>query len=104
MQALELQRVDERTLELHAARSWSATAFDRIGPPMRVGTRVVLPAFTVEVREVDASGAPTRARFTFERALEDPALSFWLWERSKVVRWKPLAIGRRAELPKSSTF
>jgi hypothetical protein len=103
-QPLELDRLDDRTLELHVARSWFATAFDRLGTPFRAGTRITLPAFRVDVREVDATGAPTRARFTFERSLDDGALTFWLWKASKLTRWTPPPAGTHLSLPASSTF
>lgn len=74
--SLEIQRVDDRSLELHAPRSWFATPFDRIGAPFRRGARIALASLTVELREVDAAGAPMRARFTFDRSLDDPGLTF----------------------------
>jgi hypothetical protein len=104
MQPLELKRVDDRTLELHAARSWFATAFDRIGAPLRAGTRIALPAFTVDVSEADATGAPTRVRFTFDRSLNHPGLSFWLWKRSQLTRWSPPPAGSQLRLPAASSF
>jgi hypothetical protein len=104
MQPLKLQRLDDRTLELHAARSWSVTALDRIGAPFRAGTRITLPAFSVEVSEVDAAGVPTRARFTFDRSLDDPGLTFWLWKGSKLSHWTPPLAGSHLELPAASTL
>ena len=101
---LELQRLDDRTIELYTPRSWVVTALDHISARFRAGTRITLPAFRVEVREVDANGAPTRARFTFDRSLDDPGLSFWLWKRSHLTRYTLPPTGTQLQLPASSTL
>ena len=90
-------------LDVHAARSWFMTQFARARDvtlsPFRVGDRIALAHLTVEVREVDVSGAPTRARFTFDRPLDDPGLAFRAWEKSGVATWTPPAIGGRLQVP-----
>lgn len=101
-QALQVERPDARTLDLHAAHSWFATPFDGFRDlarwPFHVGERIALAHLTVEVREVDARGAPTRARFTFDRALDDPALTFRCWNNSDFAVWKPPPVGSRLQL------
>ena len=101
-QPLEIQRVDDRSLELHVARSWFAAPFEQLRDlaraPFHVGDRIDLPHVAVEVREVNAAGAPTRARFTFERSLDDPALAFRYWEGKNLALWKPPPVGGRAQL------
>jgi len=99
-QPIEIQRLDERSLELHVAGSWFATPFDRnvARDSFHVGDRIDLAHFDVEVREVDATGAPTRARFTFERSLENSGLAFRYWEGSKIVPWTPPPVGGRVAL------
>lgn len=99
-QPFEIQRVDDRSLELHVARSWFAIPFDRYvsRAAFRAGDRIDLPHFDVEVREVDATGAPTRARFTFDRSLDDPELAFLHWEGPKIASWTPPPIGSRVPL------
>lgn len=108
-QPLAARRVDERSLELHIARSWLASPFDAslrnlARAPFHAGDRLDLPYFHVEVREVDSHGAPTRVRFTFERALEDPSLAFRYWDGDQIARWTPPAIGSEVQLPAAKTF
>jgi hypothetical protein len=57
-QALEVVPYAERGLELHAARGWITSPFERIRDlrraPFRAGDRIALAHLTVEVREVNA--------------------------------------------------
>ena len=108
-QPLEIQRVDERSLELHNARSWFATPFEQhvrnvAHAPFRNGDRIAIAHCTVEVREVDPAGAPTRVRFTFERSLDDRELAFHCWQGSQLVAWKPPPIGGRVQLLAAGAF
>jgi hypothetical protein len=101
-QSLEVERHDDRTLELHVAHSWCATPFECFRNltrwPFRAGERIALAHLTVEVREVDARGAPTRARFTFDRTLDDPGLAFHYWNKSDFASWTPPPVGSRLQL------
>jgi hypothetical protein len=107
-QSLAVERRDARTLELYAARSWVTTPFERIRNvaryPFRAGDWIELAHLAVEVREVDVSGTPTRARFTFDRPLDDPGLTFRYWNRSEVATWTPPPVGTRLQLPAASAF
>lgn len=107
-QTLEVQRISERSLELHVSRSWFAAPFEVLRDvsraPFQVGDRIQLPDFDVEVREVDSTGVPTRARFTFERALDDPSLAFRYWKYSKIEPWKPPPVGERVQLAAAGSF
>jgi hypothetical protein len=107
-QSLAVARPDARSLELHAARGWFTTPFERIRDvsraPFRVGERIELAHLTVEVREVDLDGAPTRARFTFDRSLDDPGLTFRCWNGSEIASWAPPPVGSRLQLPAASSF
>jgi hypothetical protein len=101
-QSLEIERSDARTLELRAPSSWFATSFDGFRDlkrwPFHVGDRIALANLSVEVREVDARGAPTRARFTFDRPLEAPGIAFRYWDKGDVVAWTPPPVGDRLQL------
>jgi hypothetical protein len=103
-----ISRLDDRTLELSVMRSWCPTTMERVrdfsAAPLHVGDRISLAHLVVEVREVEAGGVPTRARFTFAQALESSQLSFWRWDGSNVERWTPLPIGARETLPRASLF
>jgi len=57
--------------------------------PFTAGQRVQLTGVKVEVAEVDG-GAPTRLRFTFDRALDDPDLVLLTWREGAL---------RKLELP-----
>lgn len=107
-QAVEIQRPDERSLELHVARSWFAAPFEALRDlkrsPFRVGDRIHLTAFDIEVREVNAAGAPTRARFTFARPLEDPGLVFRYWQGMKMMPWTLPPVGGSLQLAAAGGF
>jgi len=107
-QSLDIQRLDDRSLELHVARSWFAAPFNRVRDlslePFRAGDRIPLAHLTVEVREVDEDGAPTRARFTFDRSLDDAGLSFRYWHGTKLALWTPPPTGGRVQLSASSAL
>lgn len=47
--------------------------------PMPPGTTVQLEGYRVEVVEDRPNAGPTRARFTFDKPLEDPGLAFYRW-------------------------
>jgi hypothetical protein len=104
-QSLEVERYADRGLELYAARSWFTTPFERIRrAPLRPGDQIALKHLTVEVREVDAEGAPTRVRFTFDRSLDDPNLTFRCWAGKEVVFWSPPPVGGRVQLTAAVLF
>jgi hypothetical protein len=104
-QSLEVERYADRGLELYAARSWFTTPFERIRrAPLRTGDQIALKHLGVEVREVDAEGSPTRVRFTFDRSLEDPDLTFRCWSGEEVVLWSPPPVGGRVQLTAAGLF
>jgi hypothetical protein len=107
-QSLAVVRPDARSLELHAARGWMTTPFERIRDvsraPFRAGERIELAHLTVEVREVNDAGIPTRARFTFDRALDSPGLTFRYWDGTDVAPWTPPPVGSRLQLPAAAMF
>jgi hypothetical protein len=107
-QALEVERYADRGLELYAARSWITTPFEGIRnlqrAPLRTGDQIALTHLTVEVREVNAEGAPTRVRFTFDRSLDDPKLTFRRWAGPEIALWSPPPIGGRVQLPAAGLF
>jgi hypothetical protein len=107
-QALEVARYADRGLELYAARGWITTPLERIRDlqraPFRAGDQIALTHLTVDVREVNAEGAPTRVRFTFDRSLDDPNLTFQRWAGREIARWCPPPIGGRVQLAAASLF
>jgi hypothetical protein len=107
-QALEVERYADRSLELHAVRSWITTPFERVRnlrrAPLRAGDQIALAHLKVEVREVNAEGVPTRVRFTFERSLDDPSLTFRCWTGPEVALCHPPSIGGRVQLSAAGMF
>jgi hypothetical protein len=43
-------------------------------------------------------------RFTFDRSLDDPGLSFWLWKGRELARWTPPPTGSLVQLPPASVL
>lgn len=108
-QPLEVQRIDDRSLELHIARSWMVTPFEEhvrnvSRVPFHAGDKLNLAHCTVEVREVNQAGAPTRVRFTFDRSLDAPEFTFRRWEGSKVEAWTPPRGADPVQLPAAAAF
>jgi hypothetical protein len=107
-QALEVDRYGDRGLELHAAHGWITTPFERIRnlqrAPFRTGDKIALTHLSVEVREVNAEGAPTRVRVAFDRSLDDPSLTFRCWAGSEIALFRPPPIGSRVQLSAAGLF
>jgi hypothetical protein len=107
-QSLEVERYADRGLELHAEHSWLTEPFQSIRDlrraPFRTGDQIALKHLRVEVRAVNAEGAPTRVRFTFDRSLDDPSLAFRCWAGPEIALWSPPPIGGRVQLTAAGLF
>lgn len=68
--------------------------------PLRVGDRIGLPRFSVEVIAVDDDGFPAEALFTFAVLLDDPSLRWlqWDWDNESYKSFSVPAIGERSEV------
>ncbi len=99
--ALEVSRLDERTLRLRSDAGFPAGLTDSVyrGDPFRPGETVALPGLTVVVEDVDAGGLARGARFTFDVPLEDRRLAWYAWSNGRYVAFAPPAVGRALELP-----
>jgi len=107
--AVTVTRRDARSLELHVPRGWLATPIERglrdvERFPMRAGEALRLRHVAIEVLDVDPAGAPTCVRFTFDRALDDSALTTFAWLGRAPAPWTPPPIGRSATLPRVSAM
>jgi hypothetical protein len=60
--------------------------------PLRPGSTVDLEDIRVEVLATDEVG-PTRVRFHFDRALDDPDLAFLAWQDGSLARFRPPPVG-----------
>ena len=98
--AIEVQRVDDRTLELDLERGLFPDAFSRYfgAEPFTVGDQVELADLTVEIVALDPRGDPSRLEVRFDRSLEDPSLRWLRWADGIYVDWRPPAIGGRDRL------
>ncbi|MFI5308469.1 MAG: hypothetical protein ACHQ53_14015, partial [Polyangiales bacterium] len=106
LQAHDLHRVDAHSLELEVLASDLRGAFaGSIYRPSEqgfvAGQRVELPRMTVDLLAV-ADGNPWRLRFTFERALDDPALLFLHARPEGLRRFVPPPLGATLRLPLAS--
>jgi hypothetical protein len=71
----------------------------RESPAMRLGERIELPGLTVEITALTADARPAEVRFSFARALEDPALVWLRWEAGVYVPFTLPAVGESVSLP-----
>jgi hypothetical protein len=104
--ALQVERIDARTLELSAARGWGYTPIERLfcakhQLPGR-GEERRLPSMTVRVLESTAGGAPQRVRFELPEALD--ARRWLIWNDAGVERFALPKIGERVSLPALDVF
>jgi hypothetical protein len=96
---LSVTRVDERTLEVVAARGWGELPVER-GCVERsllphLGEQRALGDMRAQVLEVNAEGRPLRVRFD----LEPQARQWLIWEGTRAVPWTLPAVGERVVLP-----
>jgi hypothetical protein len=55
-------------------------------------------------KESDPRGAPTRARFHFDRELEHPTLSFLHWSKKAISAWTPPPVAASVQLEAAAVF
>lgn len=66
---------------------------------MPAGTTVKLEGLQIEVLADLPDAGPTRARFSFDKALEDPSLAFYRWDERNFIPFTPPRIGEQQTLP-----
>ena len=90
---LEVERLDQTTLELRSSEGWAAKPIDRFARDWRegfaVGQRVELEHAVVELLEVSDDGRPLRVRVKLDRDLDQVAIYGF---DPKLGRWRP-AVG-----------
>jgi hypothetical protein len=101
---LLVERVDATTLKLRPEGGFlfrvSQRAHRSMSRPFHLGERITLSDMTFEVSEVSADGRPTEVLAHFERALEDPSLSwFFTSQRGRYAAFTPPPVGGRVLLP-----
>jgi hypothetical protein len=100
--ALELLRVDARTLDVRSRAGWGhlpvGNIFCREGELPRVGEERHVQGMHVQVLELTARGLPSLVRFRFDTPLDDAKRTWLVWRARAPQRWTPPAIGTRAEV------
>jgi hypothetical protein len=94
-----LKRTGERSLELTILNgALLEGAFESLfrpaSEPLRVGDRLPLGAWTVEILE-ESSGRPTRFSVLFDRSLDDPTLTLLIWKDGALRSLSPPSLGQQ---------
>jgi hypothetical protein len=101
--ALQVRRVDERTLELRPERGWGYGPGERLYSPIadmpRAGTQLHVADMDVTVDESSRDGRPLRVSFRFPTPLEDSERLFLVWQGKHPVPWQPPAVGQSQSFP-----
>lgn len=101
---VEVERVSESALILRPEdgflkASWSQIFRRPQTHPMRVGDRVRLEGMEAEVLAANEEGRPLAVRFTFDRPLEDPSLTWLTWVKGRYVPYTLPEIGASNQTP-----
>jgi hypothetical protein len=96
---LWFERIDARTLDVHAARGWGSTPYESFFASTaelpKPGTLRRAGEMQIRVLEADDHGRPTRVRFEFPDALEAEHRVWLTWEGRGPVLWTPPQLGQR---------
>ena len=100
--AIEITRVDARTLRVRPANGFLQYTFDRnwrsLARPLLPGSEVDLSAMKVTVIDSTDDRRPLTALFRFDAALEDSSLLWLRWSHGAYLPWRPPAIGDTVHL------
>ena len=95
--AVQVTRLDERTLRVRPAYGFCSTEGERmvrgLSRPFRRGDEVRLSDLQVLVTAVNAEGRALEAVFRFERPLEDPSLLWLSWRGAGLAPFSPPPVG-----------
>jgi hypothetical protein len=99
---LQLQRIDERTLELRPEGGWGRRPIERLFTSLeampRVGSTQRIDGMQVTVRESEPDGRPRAVQFRFPDALEASERLWLEWRGTELHPWTPPAIGQTVAL------
>ena len=97
-EGVTFERLDERTLRLHAPLGVGALSQERMtrgdSKGLEVGAEIVLTDMRVQVEAVNDDGWPTQVRFTFDAALEAEKWVWLRWDYGRWVPYRPPAVGQ----------
>jgi len=100
---LSVTRLDERTLEVAAARGWGELPVERGCVERRLlprpGHARSLGDMRAQVTEANAEARPLRVRFEFTSELEAQSRQWLIWQGTRAVSWTLPRVGERVVLP-----
>lgn len=100
--AMEVTRIDPRTLKLNLAAGLFPDPFSRYyrsdDLPMSVGERFELGGMTVEVLGLNEVGDPDELLYHFAAPLEDASLRWLQWKDGVYIPWTPPAVGNSEQM------
>jgi hypothetical protein len=103
-----LERLDAHTLRVRQQGGFQQAQSEQLlrSPrhPLRVGERVELRGFSVEITEQMPDGRPLEVRVRFEQPLEDPRYLWLVWEGRGFVPFSLPKPGERLVLPRFDPF
>jgi hypothetical protein len=103
MSALSIARPGPNTLEIEPTDGFVREQTERVvrARPFALAQRIELPGLRVEVLSLTRDGRPKRARFEFERALEDPSYLWLIWREQGFEPFQPPQLGAAISLPRT---
>jgi hypothetical protein len=106
--ALELTRIDDRTLDITASRGWGRTPFQRLfsskGDLPGLGSTRSPRGLQATVLEVTPDGRPLRVRFAFTTALEADQRRWLVWRGNRPRPFVPPAVGTSVAIAPVTPF
>jgi hypothetical protein len=95
----EIERRDATTVVVTLREGFVADPFSQVprgaSVPFHAGDVARVAGMVAEVEEVTADSRPLRVRFTFDRALDDPSLSWVTWDGRGFVPFAVPAVGEK---------
>ncbi len=103
LSTLEVERIDQDTLEIRPSRGFLAHAFESMFRAEQLvfssGETLKIGPMTVVVKSVSDSGKPRVVQFTFEDDLEAPQRDWMSWKDGRLRSWPLPKIGETKRLP-----
>jgi hypothetical protein len=102
MSPIALSRPSANSLELEPEDGFVHEQTERVTRrrPFTLGQRIELPGMRVQVLSLTADGRPKRARFEFERALEDPSYLWLVWRDQGFEPFQPPPLHGSLTIPR----
>jgi hypothetical protein len=101
--ALDVQRLDTRTLRLSSPSGWLTSPLDRLARsqvrPMSAGTEVALDVGLIDVEAVSPDGRPLSITLHLRSPLEDRSLMWMAFQDGAYAPWAPPGVGAHVSLP-----